>query len=83
MVETTLIDTWSYVLNVNEILRADSLPKRLFLTTETTYGPLKMQHPSGDAISRYSAFNDHVELALKTVNAVNNKLYDVIDFDMV
>ena len=35
MVETTVIDTWSYILNINENLCSDSSPLRLFLTTET------------------------------------------------
>ena len=36
MVETTVIDTWSYILNINENLRSDSSPLRFSLTTETT-----------------------------------------------
>ena len=36
MVETTVIDSWTCILNENEILRADTSPLRLFLTTETT-----------------------------------------------
>lgn len=36
MVESTVIDTWSYLLNENEMLRADSSPLRLFMTRETS-----------------------------------------------
>ncbi|WOG93705.1 hypothetical protein DCAR_0312992 [Daucus carota subsp. sativus] len=36
MVETIVIDSWTCILNENEILRADTSPLRLFLTTETT-----------------------------------------------
>ena len=35
-VESTVIDTWTYMLNENEILRADLSPLRMFLTSETT-----------------------------------------------
>ncbi|XP_063939771.1 uncharacterized protein LOC135148469 [Daucus carota subsp. sativus] len=79
MVETTLIDTWSYILNENEILRSENSPLRLFLTTETTYGPLQLQY---DPLSRYCAFDDHVDLALAMANEVHNKQYDVNDFDL-
>lgn len=36
MIESTVIDTWSYLLNENEILRDNCSPLRLFMTTETT-----------------------------------------------
>ena len=36
MVETTVIDAWTCLLNENEILRSDASPLRLFLNTETT-----------------------------------------------
>lgn len=36
MIESTVIDTWSYLLNENEILRDHSSPLRLFMTSETT-----------------------------------------------
>ena len=35
------------------------------------------------AISRYTAFNEHVELMLENVNELNKKIYDVKDFDLV
>lgn len=82
MVESTLIDTWSYILNVDEVLRSVSSPRRIFLTSETTYGPLQMHATCGNRIACYCAFNDHVELALQLVNEVKNKQYDVNDFDM-
>ena len=34
-VESTVIDTWTSMLNENELLRADSSPLRMFLTSET------------------------------------------------
>ena len=34
-VESTVIDTWTYMLNENELLRAESSPLRIFLTSET------------------------------------------------
>ena len=34
-VESTVIDSWTYMLNENEILRAESSPLRIFLTSET------------------------------------------------
>ncbi|WOG95850.1 hypothetical protein DCAR_0415179 [Daucus carota subsp. sativus] len=37
MVEGTVIDAWTCILNENEILRSDSSPMRLFLNTETTF----------------------------------------------
>lgn len=40
MIESTVIDTWSYMLNENEILRDDSSPLRLFMTSETTVSTL-------------------------------------------
>lgn len=40
MVMSTLIDTWTYLLNENEIIKADSSPLRLFMTTETTVSDL-------------------------------------------
>lgn len=36
MIESTVIDTWSYLLNENEILRDEYSPLRLFMTSETT-----------------------------------------------
>lgn len=36
MIEATFIDTWSYLLNENELLRDDSSPLRLFMISETT-----------------------------------------------
>ena len=36
LVESTLIDAWTCMLNENEILRSDSSPLRLFLNTETS-----------------------------------------------
>ena len=30
-----MIDTWTYLLNENELLRAESSPLRMFLTSET------------------------------------------------
>ena len=34
-VESTVIVTWTYMLNENEIFRAESSPLRMFLTSET------------------------------------------------
>lgn len=34
MVEGTVIDAWTCILNENEILRSDSSPMQLFLNTE-------------------------------------------------
>lgn len=36
MVDSSVIDAWSYVLNANEALRANTSPYRVFMTTETT-----------------------------------------------
>lgn len=36
MIESTVIDTWSYLLNENEMLKDDNSPLRLFMTSETT-----------------------------------------------
>lgn len=36
MIESTVIDTWTYLLNENEILRDECSPLRLFMTSETT-----------------------------------------------
>ena len=36
LVESSVIDAWTCMLNENEILRSDSSPLRLFLNTETT-----------------------------------------------
>ncbi|XP_074343147.1 uncharacterized protein LOC141680976 [Apium graveolens] len=85
LVETTVIDTWTYLLNENEILKADSSPLRLFMTTETTYGPLRMDVGVGDdysKMSRFAAFDDNMDLVIKMVNEMHNKQYDVKDFDM-
>ncbi|KAL8089264.1 hypothetical protein AgCh_038891 [Apium graveolens] len=78
MVMSTLIDTWTYVLNENEILKADSSPLRLFLTTETTYGSLQI----GDKLGRYAAFCDNMDLVIQMVSEMHNREYEVTDFDM-
>lgn len=83
MVQTTVIDTWTCLLNENEILRSNTSPLRLFFTSETTYGPLQNNLYEGNKISSFCSFNDHVEHALKMVSALHNRLYDVTDFDML
>lgn len=85
MVMSTVIDTWTYLLNENEILKADSSPLRLFMTTETTYGPLQIDVDKGDyssKMSRYAAFDDNMDIVIKMVNEMHNKQYEVKDFDM-
>ena len=34
-VESTVIDTWTHMLNENELFRSESSPLRMFLTSET------------------------------------------------
>ncbi|KAL8113111.1 hypothetical protein AgCh_020438 [Apium graveolens] len=85
LVETTVLDTWTYLLNKNEILKADSSPLRLFMTTEATYRPLRMDVGIGDdysKMSHFAAFDDNMDLVMKMVNEIHNKQYDVKDFDM-
>ncbi|KAK1396384.1 hypothetical protein POM88_006247 [Heracleum sosnowskyi] len=85
MVMSTVIDSWTYLLNENEILKADSSPLRLFMTTETTYGPLKIDVGGGSyssKIGRYAAFDDNMDIVIKMVNEMHNKHYEVKDFDM-
>ncbi|KAK1363409.1 hypothetical protein POM88_038970 [Heracleum sosnowskyi] len=85
MIMSTVIDSWTYLLNENEILKDDSSPLRLFMTTETTYGPLKIDVGEGSyssKIGRYAAFDDHMDVVFKMVNEMHNKQYEVKDFDM-
>ncbi|WOH00546.1 hypothetical protein DCAR_0519912 [Daucus carota subsp. sativus] len=85
MVETTVIDSWTCILNENEILRADTSPLRLFLTTETTYGPMQMEVGENDSnakLNRQMAFDDNMEVVWQMVNEIHNKQYDITDFEL-
>ncbi|WOG81956.1 hypothetical protein DCAR_0101115 [Daucus carota subsp. sativus] len=83
LVESTVIDTWTHMLNESEILRSAASPLRLFLTSETTYGPLLMDGSDTDRrLDRYMAFDDNMDVVMNMVNEVHNKRYDISDFDM-
>ncbi|KAK1384058.1 hypothetical protein POM88_021793 [Heracleum sosnowskyi] len=85
MIMSTVIDLWTYLLNENEILKDDSSPLRLFMTTETTARALylnKSECSYSSKIGRYAAFDDHIDVVIKMVNEMHNKQYEVKDFDM-
>ncbi|KAK1396434.1 hypothetical protein POM88_006297 [Heracleum sosnowskyi] len=85
MMESTVIDTWSYLLNENELLRDDCSPLRLFMTSETTYGPLRMEVGEGgthDKMERNAAFHDNMDIVVQMVCDMHNKNYEVKDFEM-
>ncbi|KAL1809459.1 hypothetical protein ACET3Z_026449 [Daucus carota] len=85
LVESTVIDTWTYLLNENEILRAVSSPLRLFLTSETILGYMQMDIGGGDVmgrLNRYAVFDDNMEIVLKLVNEIHCREYEVSDFEM-
>ncbi|WOG92214.1 hypothetical protein DCAR_0311477 [Daucus carota subsp. sativus] len=85
MVERRVIDAWSYLLNANEALRANTSPFRLFLTSETAYGPMNLEVDPTDRLStmeRNAIFSDNVEAVMETMYHLHNRIYDVKDFEM-
>lgn len=85
MMESTVIDTWSYLLNENEILRDDCSPLRLFMTSETIYEPLSMEVgecAAHDTMERNAAFDDNMDIVVQIICDMHNKQYEVKDFDM-
>ncbi|KAL1831416.1 hypothetical protein ACET3Z_001067 [Daucus carota] len=84
-VESTVIDTWTHMLNENELLRAESSPMRLFLTSETIYGPMLMNVAQGDVdarLNRYQAFDDNMDVVLELVYAIHGRTMDINEFEM-
>ncbi|KAK1374703.1 hypothetical protein POM88_030896 [Heracleum sosnowskyi] len=85
MIESTVIDTWSYLLNENEILRDNCSPLRIFMTSETIYGPLTMEVGKGathNKLERKDMFHDNLDIVVQMVCDMHNKKYEVKDFDM-
>ncbi|KAK1365733.1 hypothetical protein POM88_041294 [Heracleum sosnowskyi] len=84
MIEATIIDTWSYLLNENGILRDNCSPLRLFMTSKTTHRPLIMEVGEGthDKMERYAVFHDNMDIVVQMVCDMHTKQYEVKDFDM-
>ncbi|KAK1383135.1 hypothetical protein POM88_020870 [Heracleum sosnowskyi] len=66
MIMSTVIDSWTYLLNENETLKDDSSPLRaLYLN--------KSEGSYSSKIGRYTAFDDHMDVLIKMVNEMHNK----------